>query len=300
MSTNVSSEKLNAYEKLVDAVKKDYATRIYPVTNSEGLPVYVGPCPYEGIKQINLWSYWQGDLNAKILVLGQDWGCFRGKTNKELDKAMEENFKQIDNKEAAFYFDGTIEKDRSKTDRNLIKLFKNIGYDIEKPDCKGLFFSNLCLGYRNKGFTGGFKVKWLTDDVKYLIGYEQNGEYIQGLMEIISPSVVICLGKEVYRVVTRAIARKYNDSTYLVNPKTFYKDLEEKKNYKDIPWEDPKIRIYGVAHPGDQGKANRKSQVTKLDEENKKVRIYKDESITGESLQMSDWKCIGNYVKNLV
>lgn len=250
-------------------------------------------------------SYWQGDLDAKILVLGQDWGCFKGETNKELDKAMEKNFEKIDRqgKDAAFYFDGTNGYRRSDTDINLIKLFKVDGleYEIGVPGCKGLFFSNLCLGYRNKGYTGGFKVKWLTDDIKYLLGFDNNGERVKGLLEIIEPSVVICLGKEVYRIVMREMAKKFSDKDLAIKPRMFYDDLEKKNNYKNVSWNGKEIRVYGVAHPGNQGRANRKSQVWTLNNFNEKVRVYdKNNLVTGEDLQKKDWEHIGEYVKNLI
>lgn len=28
------------------------------------------------IKHVNMWNYWQGSLDAKIMVIGQDYGCF--------------------------------------------------------------------------------------------------------------------------------------------------------------------------------------------------------------------------------
>ena len=64
-----------AYAKLVKAVQEDYRNRPKPETKDGKEPIYVHKCKYEG-KRINLWSYWQGSLDADILVVGQDWGCF--------------------------------------------------------------------------------------------------------------------------------------------------------------------------------------------------------------------------------
>ena len=51
-------------------------------------------------EELNAWSRWQGDLNADILVIGQDWGgeqCYREQEGKDSDK--------------------------DNTNKNLIKLF---------------------------------------------------------------------------------------------------------------------------------------------------------------------------------
>ena len=51
------------YTKLIEKVKNSYQS------NPNGL-TWCDDC-----KEINLWTYWQGrgNLNAKILLVGQDW-----------------------------------------------------------------------------------------------------------------------------------------------------------------------------------------------------------------------------------
>ena len=275
--------KKEAYAQLVQAVQEDYRQRTHEDDEKKGRP-YVAACAYEG-KQINLWSYWRGNLDADILVLGQDWGSFIPDPNdkkRKLDCMMLENFKRMDDGEKVGYFDGVTVNIMSPTDRNLITLFKELGMDIGSgPDeNQPLFFSNLCLGYRNKGYSGGFKRKWITDDVKYLVGYDENGEHVHGLLEIIKPEIVICLGKEVYGAVTKALGVK-------VPLVQFYNFLDAGKNYTDFCFSDKSIRIFGMAHPGSMGQANRVS----------KCKI-EGNTLDGMKLQKKDWKNIFIYYES--
>lgn len=54
----------------------------------------------------------------------------------------------------------------SITDRDLIQLFHTIGFDILSDDPK-LFFTNLVMGYRLQGTSGGFKSAWANADAPF-------------------------------------------------------------------------------------------------------------------------------------
>lgn len=274
--------KKEAYAQLVQAVQEDYRQRTHEDDEEKGRP-YVAACAYEG-KQINLWSYWQGSLDAKILILGQDWGNFEP-DNRELDRIMQENFIKMDAGEDARYFDNVPDKIISATDRNLIELVKllDASYDIRNRKYKDLFFSNLCLGYRNEGYSGGFRRKWLTEDVKYLVGYDENGEHIHGLLEIIKPEIVICLGKEVYRVVAKALGKAVSSAEL----KRYYQKLDEGSNFVKPEGRGWSFRVYGMAHPGSMGQANRVS----------KCKI-EGNTLDGMKLQKKDWKNIFIYYES--
>ena len=283
----VSGEtKRSAYDKLVELVKEDYSSRDHSIDIALNR-LYVGACSYKDMKEINLWTYWQGDLNAKILVLGQDWGSFHtGKAGRELDNRMLQNLKKMDAGISSFYFDGIPKKMRSTTDNNLIKLMKELGYDIENKRIEGLFFSNLCLGYRNEGYSGGFKQKWLTDDAKYLTGFDLGGGHIAGLLEIIRPLLVICLGKEVYKVTRNALGNPISEKEL----KDFYYNLDKEEkgneggNFVDCYFNGHKLRVYGVSHPGGMGIANRRA------------KSVKEKGLSGLDLQLHDWRKIGEYL----
>lgn len=124
--------------------------------------------------QINLWSHWQGSLDADILLIGQDWG-------------------RIDNEEEAKYWANKSpylntdknSKDYSVTDNNLRTLFlKSLGIDIAESN-KRLFFTNSVQCYK----TGSLSNK--TSDQWYRICNER---YVRRLIHIIKPKMIIPVG----------------------------------------------------------------------------------------------------------
>ena len=130
-------------------------------------------------KEINLWAYWQGrgHLDADIMLVGQDWGCPWDTPSV----ATMKNVCDMNCENAVSYMRGND----SITDRNLIQLFRTIGFDILSDDPK-LFFTNLVMGYRLQGTSGGFKATWANADAPFF----------RRLVDIIHPSVLFCLGKD--------------------------------------------------------------------------------------------------------
>ncbi|MBK7189535.1 MAG: hypothetical protein IPH86_12830 [bacterium] len=81
------------------------------------------------------WSRWQGNLEAPLLVVGQDWG---------------------DERYLRKY--GGVEGPGNRTNRTLVKLFGTIGIDIGEPgDLRGedvVFFTNAILCLKEGGLQG--------------------------------------------------------------------------------------------------------------------------------------------------
>lgn len=161
------------------------------------------------MKHVNMWNYWQGSLDAKIMVIGQDYGSFpktESKDNSEKKKNKEYYFEECISREA---FTRTKTKDDvekeyeelkkiwSITDANLFYLFKKVlGYDLTK-DNKDLFFTNMACCYRNEGgATSGsdnYRSEWLS-----LCAYKYMGE----LIDIIQPEVIITLGENTFNAMS--------------------------------------------------------------------------------------------------
>ena len=295
-------KKQQLYETLIEYLKEDYKNRSLQRAgntqqNGSKKPILVESCDYLG-NQINLWSYWQGSLNAKILLVGQDWGTVNPKSDNDIfrNEKTRENVQKMDRGEPASYFDGIDDNIRFKTDTFIIELFKELGNEYGNVTLKNddLFFTNLCLGYRSEGNSQGFRVKWLRDDVKYLCGFD-DGEgdkvkHISGLLEIVKPDVVICLGKKTYEVVVQQYNKDLYDDikngTAELAKTDFFQRLDKQCNYMTIQIEGKEIRIYGVAHPGPQGIANRYSKSKKEDKKD------------GKSLQREDWQNIRNWLQS--
>ncbi len=129
---------------------------------------------------IGSWSLWQGSLDAKILVVGQDWG-------------NEASFIKQKGKPVA---DGGL------TNGNLIKLFDSIGIPVEPPGQRqnpDLFFTNAVLCMKQGGITDKIGRR------SYNNCYEL---FLKELISIIEPQVIITLGKNAYISVARIHGEK--------------------------------------------------------------------------------------------
>ena len=188
----------------------------------------------ENCKEINLWSYWQGSLDAEILLVGQDWGNPWDDSCKDLMKKIS----NTDNGPIADY----IGDSKNPTDLALIELFHSIGFDIRKPD-RRLFFTNFVLGYRTGKISGGFQRKWA----------EHDSAFFPRLVEIIEPKVILCLGKSTYQAVMKAMGQKLPKGVARYN--TF---LESGSNPHEITLNNgKKTNIFALAHCGSFGTMNR-------------------------------------------
>lgn len=115
--------------------------------------------------QINPWSVWQNNLEAKILVIGKDWGSV-------------DYFRQNHGRD----------NDANPTNMTLQNLLAAVGYDpglFSQPNPQPLFFTNAVLGIREgKAMSGPVRMSWLTDCMPFT----------QELLEIIRPRIIVTLG----------------------------------------------------------------------------------------------------------
>lgn len=280
-------DKLEKYHELIKDVIDDYCEPKNARNRTKhGVTVeWTEVCK----KHINLWSYWQGSLNAKIMVVGQDWGHFSAYdvNPKDVEKYKVErkiltNLEEINNGKDSRYYKG-IDIYKSKvflTDRNLVELFRALGEEVGETCAKfenivenkydELFFTNLCLGYRNSGSSGEMLQSWLSTDF----------QYFERLYHIIQPEVILCLGKCTYDTIAATMCKEPERKKFT------YERLEGKENYFDISDGKMNCRVFGLAHPGGMGMANRKTQLEE----------YKESKISGMELQKKDWKNVGRYL----
>lgn len=125
--------------------------------------------------QIGPWSRWQGNLGAKLMVVGQDWGT----------PTYFKKWKGFDNP-------------KNPTNSNLMNLLKSIGIDIEPfagSDQVGkLFFTNAILCLKHGSLQSGVEDVW----------FQNCGEkFLRPLIEIIKPQVVISLGEHAFKAVLK-------------------------------------------------------------------------------------------------
>ena len=219
-------ERENAYRKLITEVRESY------LSEPGGL-FWSKDCD-----EINLWTYWQGrgNLYPKILVVGQDWGA----PEEAGTRQVMDNIRRMKAGEDVLYMD----EHTNPTDGNLIRLFETIGYKIHKRDQKNcdLFFTNLVLGYRRGNISGGLKPEWIRHDAKYF----------KSLAEILMPKVILCLGKETFKGVLKALGEPY--------PKgldRFNRFLDSGENFVKVTRGNEETYVFSMAHPGSLGVLNR-------------------------------------------
>lgn len=253
--------KQQQYQKLIADVKAFYSAQGGAHKNEPVYLTWYGDCD-----EINLWTYWQGrgNLDAKIMLVGQDWGA-----PKDAAKLYMAQFAEInDGKRTSYRLD-----EKSDTDKNLIELFRSLDpdYDISngKQRHPDLFFTNFVLGYRNKGFSGNFQTRWL----------KENQEFFFRLANIIEPKVIICLGRSAFRGVMMAFGRKVRIGRY----NTF---ITGKDNPVEVTLASgKKAFVFAEAHCGVMGTLNRN-------------RLKDPDGMTGIDLQKKDWERIREYIKN--
>lgn len=191
MSGGIHLEKATAYHALCNDVAAYYQqTQIYHCGKKI---ISLGWC--SDCQEINLWAYWQGrdHFNPKILLVGQDWGA------PSDDPAIMDKIRQMNNGTHILYMDHHA---TSPTDKNLVKLFRQIGYSIDTDDQhnQDLFFTNLILGYRDHGTSGSYQAKWLGPN---------DQSFFCRLVDILQPKVILCLGRSTFEGVMKSLKIDY-------------------------------------------------------------------------------------------
>ena len=253
----ITQEKELLYQQLIEDVKHFYSEQEQQHQND---PVFLKWC--DDCREINLWTYWQGmgNLDAKILLVGQDWG-FAG-PSPVLDNIRSIN----DHARTDYHYD-----EKNPTDRNLVDLFRSIGIDIANGNRDDrLFFTNFVLGYRSKGLTGNFKARWVSESIPFF----------RRLVEIVEPQIIICLGRTTFCGVLHAFEQP-------VKIRRFNDHISGEQNPLHLKLSSGKpVLVFAVAHCGAIGTLNRN-------------RPNDSRGKTGLDLQKEDWARIRAALESL-
>lgn len=183
-------------------------------------------CEYYDENQIGPWSSWQGNLDADILVIGQDWGDI----NHYLKNGENEG----------------REEEENSTNKNLIELFKMINIDIGTPinpnKKAAVFFTNAILGIKDNGMSSKVKEQWEKECTE---------NFLYPLIEIIKPKIILTLGTVPFKAIKRVYKLKQKPV------------LRELINQNPIILDSTKI--FAFYHCGGLGLANRKLDIQKED-----------------------------------
>ena len=174
---------------------------------------------------INRWNLWQGNLDADIMVIGQDYG------QREDGKAIE----------VCSYVDTT-----NPTDVRLKELFNEaFRIDLNSNEAP-LFFTNMANCYRKKRTSGGMHSGWLPICAN---------KYMDRLIRIIRPKIIIVLGRSAFE----ALHCMNNLSVKCLDPiksgKESYAEMIQHRYQIDLG--DEIIDVFPVYHPGANSQMNR-------------------------------------------
>lgn len=178
------SDKQARYNALVQARKECRECSALGLTNPS---VCDGGEFDRDCNHVGAWSIWQGNLDASLMVVGQDWG----------DVSWHIRAKGYPT-------------DTSTTNTTLLKLLRSIGFDkLELPGktrTPDLFFTNAILCLKEGGAQSDIRPECFRNCGK---------RFLRPTIELVQPKVVVCLGAGAYRAVLGAWkikARKLNDA----------------------------------------------------------------------------------------
>lgn len=127
-------------------------------------------------EQVGAWSLWQGNLDASIMVVGQDWG------------------------DTSYFVRGEgREGPRNPTNLALVELIGIAGVSIGDPGSAVgrdiAFFTNaiLCLKSSDGGLQGQVQPSW----------FDNCAQFLRRQIEIVRPAVVVGLGERAFRTILR-------------------------------------------------------------------------------------------------
>ena len=209
--------------------------------------------------EINLYTYWQGFGYAestsaiKYLLVGQDWGNPFNVADSFLARIL-----RMNQGEESLYIcaaDGSS----FVTDQNLIRLFGILGYDnkkkkdIARQRYSELFFTNFCLGYRSGKDSGGMTLNQMMKDAEYFLR----------LCSILQPENILCLGKNTFEGVYRALSidKKVKLPDGFANDYNRFLDRHDlitlRYSYSGYDFGSCESSIFPLAHCGAMGAMNR-------------------------------------------
>ena len=144
---------------------------------------------YDEEIQIGPWSKWQGNLDADIMLIGQDWG--------NVDFFIECEGGHLDD---------------SITNRHLKELFKVLDIDVGYPNHPNhdspVFFTNAVMGLKTGTLTSPVKASWIKNDSE---------TFLKPTIDIVDPKIIISLGKKAYDALTYIYHLKKDSLRHLID-----------------------------------------------------------------------------------
>lgn len=163
--------KRNQYINLVSDRKSCTLCKDYGLTN----PSEVQKGKFDS-DQIGPWTRWNGDIDAHVLIAGQDWGAIN-----------------------TFIKQRGKDRPDSGTNEMLLYLLASIGLDVKvAPNMRsnsGVFLTNAALCLKEGTDSSPVRSEWFTNC---------GAAFLRPQIKLINPRVVVALGKEAYLAICHA------------------------------------------------------------------------------------------------
>lgn len=171
------------------------------------------------IDEIDPWAQWQHNLDAEILVVGQEFCDVE--TYKRTEGKVECKLGEYD----------------YPSNKNLKAYFDLLGYDLGHPlspnQSNPIFFTNAVMGLKPGSMSGNFDVKLLE---------ESRELFLKPLIDIIQPKIIIPIGS----MATKSLGVIYG-----------FKVSDHKSMVDNAPIKTPQTLVFPVFHTGGLGLRNR-------------------------------------------
>lgn len=136
---------------------------------------------------IGPWTRWLGDLNARVMVVGQDWGS-----------------------RSLFEKQGGLDLPSNATNRRLRELLALVGVEVpdvaDEPPSTGVFLTNAVLCLKGGGSQSVVAAEWFTNC---------GTSFLRPQIELVRPRVVVTLGERAYEALMNAFGlqrRKFREA----------------------------------------------------------------------------------------
>jgi DNA polymerase len=189
------------------------------VNDDHGLP--------QSMPYVNLWNLWHGNLNADIMVIGQDFG-----QREDVEDCLSQ------------WKSGEY---KSQTDKALCRLFqKAFNIDVNQEN-EPLFFTNMANCYRKQKTTGSLHSGWLPICAN---------KYMARLIEIIRPRIIIVLGQAAFEAM---FCLENMPIQCIGDPDVVAKETlsDMMRHQYQLVLDDLSIKVFPVYHPGPYSRSNR-------------------------------------------
>lgn len=127
-------------------------------------------------KEVGPWTRWNGDLNAPILVVGQEWGDV-----------------------SSFERQGGLDNAKSKTNEVLVDLLSSVGVVVQSApnggSNTGVFLTNAALCLKGGGAQAKVDRQWFKNCAR---------PFLREQITLVQPRVVVTLGEQAYLGVRHA------------------------------------------------------------------------------------------------